>query len=86
MENTFAYHRLQANMEKYIGIIRPFFKDLRQRLLDYPTKTNDYMHKCPYGSNPTVTTADSQKTTYIYLQNAQEYKKSGHTSNQYLQN
>ena len=27
----------------------------------------------------TVTTADSQKTTYIYLQNAQE---SGHTSNQ----
>ena len=31
-------------------------------------------------------TANSQKTTYIYFQNAQnaqECKKSGHTSNQY---
>ena len=31
----------------------------------------------------TVTTTDSQKITYIYFQNAQEHKKSGHTSNQY---
>ena len=30
-----------------------------------------------------VTNADPQKTTYISLQNAQEYGKPGHTSNQH---
>ena len=37
------------------------------------------MHKC--STIQTVTTVDSRKTTYTYLQNAQEHKKSGHTTN-----
>ena len=34
----------------------------------------------------TANTVDSQKTTYIYLQNVQGYNKAGHTTNQYSPN
>ena len=81
MEKTFTYLQLQTNMENtFESYAQPFFNDLHYRLLHYSAKTNDHAQML---KQQTVTTADSQKKTYIYLQNAQEQENSGHTSNQY---
>ena len=57
----------------YKSYRQPFTKDLHNRLLNYSTKMNMYMHKYAQETTIlTVSTADLQKITKTYLYTAQE--------------
>ena len=81
-------------MEKYIWIICPTASTTFNR--SSTTFTIDcyiiqltqlkQMTTCSNAQTTISQTVDSQKTTYTYLQNVQEYKKHGRTIKPYLQN
>ena len=76
-ETKIIYQKMIQEGSKYHTIAG----EMQKTTIHNRLPTNMEKCKCSTDNN-----SNSQKTTYNYLQNAQEYKKSGRTTNQYSQN